>query len=93
MGLEGKIQLRYPSELEHDLFFQFIKISELICELMISFDLLYNSVPICVCSSTSDARGRNKFKAVSVMSQRGAEKEVEIKMLGHACCIQIILEG
>ena len=43
--LEGKIKLRYTSELELDLFFKFIKISELICELKISFDLLYNSDP------------------------------------------------
>ena len=43
--LEGKIMLRYACELDLDLFFKFIKISELICELKISFDLLYNSGP------------------------------------------------
>ena len=36
-------KLRYACELDLDLFFKFIKISELICELKISFDLLYNS--------------------------------------------------
>ena len=38
-----KIKLRYACELDLDHFFKFIKISELICELKISFDLLYNS--------------------------------------------------
>ena len=41
--LEGKIKISYACELDLDLFFKFIKISELICELQVSFDLLYNS--------------------------------------------------
>ena len=41
--LEGKIKFRYACELDLDLFFKFIKISDLICELKVSFDLLYNS--------------------------------------------------
>ena len=42
--LEGKIKFRYACELDLDLFFKFIKKSDLICELKISFDLLYYSV-------------------------------------------------
>ena len=41
--LEGKIKISYACELDLDLFFKFIKIPELICELQVSFDLLYNS--------------------------------------------------
>ena len=43
--LEGNIKLRYACELDLNLFFKFIKISDLIRELKISFDMLYNSVP------------------------------------------------
>ena len=41
VSLRGQIKLRYPYEL--DIYFKFIKISDLICELEISFDLQYNS--------------------------------------------------
>ena len=43
--LREKIKIKFTgiTELDLDLFFKFIKISELTCELKISFDLLYNS--------------------------------------------------
>ena len=40
--MEGKIKLRYACEPDLDLFLKVQKISDLICELKISFDLLYN---------------------------------------------------
>ena len=49
VSLRGQIKLRYPYEL--DIYFKFIKISDLICELKIGFDMLYNSAVFTYISS------------------------------------------